>query len=111
MCLDPISVSAVVPIISLSFYKSKITTNKSSLNPQPWIYPVVICSDSSSGRGEECSVAPELILLHDGLVVVREAANLLRHDTVFLTAEDVSCQQEKVSYIFTFTIFNISSKA
>ena len=56
----------------------------------------VICVDVSDGA-EVCSVPSDLVLLHDALLVVREAASLLRHHTVFLGGEQVSCQEEKVA--------------
>ena len=48
---------------------------------------------------EQCQLDPELVLLHDGLLVVTEAARLLRHDRVFLAADQVSCSGEQVSFV------------
>ena len=45
---------------------------------------------------EQCQLDPELVLLHDGLLVVSEAARLLRHDKVFLAPDQVSCSLEQV---------------
>ena len=45
---------------------------------------------------EQCQLDPELVLLHDGLLVVAEAARLLRHDKVFLAPDHVSCSLEQV---------------
>merc|ERR1719400_1272434 len=44
---------------------------------------------------EQCQLDPELVLLHDGLLVVSEAARLLRHDRVFLAPDQVSCTREQ----------------
>ena len=48
---------------------------------------------------EVCSIPPHLVLLHDGLLVVSEAANLLRHQAVFRASDDVSCDEEQVGNI------------
>ena len=45
---------------------------------------------------EQCHLDPELVLLHDGLLVVTEAARLLSHDRVFLAPDQVSCSLEQV---------------
>ena len=54
-------------------------------------------TDDIREGAEQCQLDPELVLLHDGLLVVTEAARLLRHDRVFLAPDQVSCTREQVS--------------
>ena len=54
-------------------------------------------TDVARDGEEDCQLDPELVLLHDGLLVVTEAARLLRHDRVFLAPDQVSCSLEQVS--------------